>query len=220
MLRPVLVGLFLAILLISGATGRAAFVYDFPGTPGSGLVANQTVPPGDGNAMFSDWTRVNVSAVGTANVFDSNFWNNTSFFDSTQYESFTITANAGWHLNLQSLTFDEMATAGGPTKGRVYLFLNGSAVPYSGLDYNPDPSVTNRTFGFTPTVDADNVTTAEFRFYGWNGGTPNASLILDNVTLTVAIVPEPAMGALVACLVALAVLHARRSGYKRRTKYS
>ncbi len=185
--------LILALLMwvTSAWSTQASLVwtYDFPGTPGSGLGSGQTNPQTP-NATFGDFTRVGVSQVGTGNVFDSNFWNTTSNIDLTQYEGFTITAAAGYHLDLQSLTFLEMATAGGPTKGRVYLFLNGSTTPYSGLDYNPDPSFTSRTFGFTPTVDADNVTVAEFRFYGWNGGTANASLILSNVAVTFTVVPE------------------------------
>src|SRR6266446_1472232 len=165
------------------------YIYDFPGTPGSGLAADQTNPP-PGIANFGDWSRVNVSQVGTSDVFDSNFWNTTAVFDSTQYASFSITADAGYHLNLELLTFDQMRTAGGPTKGRIEMFLNGSATPYATFDYNPSSSVQNKTFNFTPTTDAANVTSVEFRFYGWNGGTPDASLIFDNVTITVSTVPE------------------------------
>jgi len=165
------------------------YVYDFPGTPGSGLAADQTNPP-PGVANFGDWSRVNLSQVGTSDVFDSNFWNTTAIFDPTQYASFSITADAGFHLNLELLTFDQVRTAGGPTKGRIDMFLNGSAIPYDTFNYNPSASVQNKTFNFTPTTDADNVTSVEFRFYGWNGGTDTASLIFDNVTVTVSTVPE------------------------------
>jgi hypothetical protein len=75
------------------------------------------------------------------------------------------------HLNLSLLTFDEVRTAGGPTKGLVQMFINGSATVYDSFNYNPSASVQNKTFSFTPTVDADNVTSVEYRFYGWNGGT-------------------------------------------------
>jgi len=204
--------LLTAILLLAGvASSHASFVYDFPGTPGSLVAANQTVPPQDGHATFSDWTRVNLgNGVGTSDVLDSNFWNTTAIFDPTQYESFTITADAGYHLDLQLLTFDQTRIAGGPTKGRISMFLNGSVVAYDTFDYNPTASWQNKTDAFVPTVDADNVTLVEFQFYGWNGGTADASLLIDNVTITVAIVPEPAIGALVDCFVGLAVLHSRR----------
>jgi hypothetical protein len=188
---PSQIALFAFLLCAARLSSSASIVYtyDFPGTPGSGLASDQTNPQ-PGNATFGDWSRVNVVQVATANVFDSTAWNNTSVFDPTQYVSFTITANVGWHLNLSLLTFDEVRSAGGPTKGRVQLFLNGSATAADTFDYNPTPSVQNKTFNFTPTTDADNVTLAEFRFYGWNGGDPTGSLAFDNVATTVDIVPE------------------------------
>jgi hypothetical protein len=172
------------------ARASLVWTYDFPGTPGAPLGNGQTNPQLP-NATFGDWSRVNLAAVGTTDVFDSNFWNTTATFDATQYASFTITADAGYHLNLSDLTFDESRTSGGPTKGRIYMFVNGSATPFDSFDYNPSSSVQNKTFDFTDTVDADNATTIEFRFYGWNGGTPAASLIFDNVVINgVGIVPE------------------------------
>jgi hypothetical protein len=117
-------------------------------------------------------------------------WNNSSVFDPTQYASFTITADAGYHLNLSLLTFDEMRSSGGPTKGEVQLFLNGSSTAYATSTYNPTPSTQNQTFSFTPTTDATNVTLAEFRFYGWNGGDPGGTMAFDNVATTLDIVPE------------------------------
>jgi hypothetical protein len=184
-----------ALLLLTPVGTRASIVwtYDFPGSPGSGLAADQTNPQPAG-ATFSDWNRVNLSAGTTADVLDSNFWNNTAVFDSTQYESFSITATAGCNLDLQLLSFDEMRTAGGPTKGHVEMFINGSSAPWAVYNYNPSASWKTETFNFTPTTDADNVTSVEFRFYGWNGGTPSASLLLDNVSVVLTIggvaVPE------------------------------
>jgi len=187
--RAFLLALFFGCAWCFTSLASLVYIYDFPGTPGSGLAADQTNPP-PGIANFGDWSRVNLSQVGTSDVFDSNFWNTTAIFDPTQYASFSITADAGFHLNLELLTFDEMRTAGGPTKGRIEMFLNGSATPYDTFNYNPSATVQNKTFNFTPTTDADNVTLVEFRFYGWNGGTDTASLIFDNVTVTVSTVPE------------------------------
>jgi hypothetical protein len=183
-------GLLFLALSQRSSPGSVVYIYDFPGTPGSGVAADQTNPQ-PGNATFGDWSRVNLTQIGTSNVFDNGGWNNTSVFDSTQYASFTITADAGWHLNLSLLTFDEMRSAGGPTKGRVQLFLNGSATAYDVFNYNPTPSTQNQSFNFTPTTDANNVTTAEFRFYGWNGGDPAGTMLFDNVAVTVDVVPEP-----------------------------
>ncbi len=178
-------------LILAGSAARASIVwtYDFPGTPGSGLGSGQTNPQ-PANATFGDWNRANLTQIATSDVFDNGGWNNSSVFDPTQYASFTITADAGYHLNLSLLTFDEMRSAGGPTKGEVQLFLNGSSTAYATFTYNPTSSTQNQTFSFTPTTDATNVTLAEFRFYGWNGGDPGGTMAFDNVATTLDIVPE------------------------------
>jgi hypothetical protein len=209
--RTVLLFQFFLALAHSSAFASIIWTYDFPGTPGSGLAADQTNPQ-PGHATFGDWNRINLSAVGTADVFNSSFWNTTSTFDSTQYASFSITADAGYHLNLSLLTFDEMRESGGPTKGRIQMFLNGSTTAYATFDYNPTASLQNKTFDFTDTTDADNVTLVEFRFYGWNGGTPSAGLLFDNVGVTLTIVPEPNQWLLVVWPVGVALrrLCARR----------
>jgi len=205
-----------ALLFVAQSMASASIVwtYDFPGTPGSPLGSGQTNPQTP-NVTFGDWTRVNLSAVATSDVFDSNFWNITADFDSTQYASFTITADAGYHLNLSLLTFDQSRTSGGPTKGVIQIFLNGSATVYDSFSYNPTASIQNKTFSFIPTTDADNVTLIEFRWYGWNGGTPESSLIFDNVAISgIGVVPETGtivpVALLLGCVVAESVRQRRR----------
>ena len=186
---------------LQAAPKSVVFTYDFPGNPtGSGNVADQSSTP-PAFTTFGNWTRVDLMAGTTPNVWDNDFWNTTSNINRSQYTSFTITADAGWHLDLQSLTFSERATAGGPTKGEVQMFTNGSL--YFTFDYNPDSQFTTRNLGFTPTTDANNVTSVEFRFYGWNGGTPGASLLLDNVAITLTVTPEVDAGRASAVFAAL-----------------
>ena len=191
--------------------GSIVWTYDFPGSPGSGVGNNQTNPQPTG-ATFGDWARVNLTAGTASDAFESTFWNNTAVFDPTQYESFTITADAGYHLNLEQLTFDEMRTSGGPTKGHIEMFLNGSSAPWAVFNYNPSSNWNSHTFDFTDTTDSDNVTLVEFRFYGWNGGTPDAGLLFDNVAVTLSAVPEvPNLGAVI-LVIGCAVLGRRFRG--------
>ncbi len=179
--------------LLQAAPFSVVYTYDFPGNPtGSGKAADQssTAPA---FTTFGDWTRVNLQAGTTPNVWDNDFWNTTSTINRTQYTSFTITANSGFFLNLQSITFDESRTGGGPTKGEVQLFTNG--VLYATFDYNPSlvtgaEQFKNFSFNFTPTTAADQVTSAEFRFIAWNTGNSSSSLIFDNVAVTLDVVPE------------------------------
>lgn len=209
-------GIFL--LFSSAAPASIVWTYDFPGTPGSGAASDQANPQPSG-ATFGDWSRVNLTPGTASGAFESTYWNNSATFDPTQYESFSITADVGCHLNLESLAFDEMRTAGGPTKGHVEMFLNGSAAPWAVYNYNPSASWNTETFNFTPTTDSDNVTSVEFRFYGWNGGTPDASLLLDNVSVTLTIagvaIPETSsLGPLGILLITMALGHSGR--WKRR----
>ena len=96
----------------------------------------------------------------------------------------------------------------------MQLFLNGSSTAYATFTYNPTPSTQNQTFSFTPTTDANNVTLAEFRFYGWNGGDPGGTMAFDNVAVTVAIVPESANFGTVALVLGCAIL--MQGVYRRR----
>ena len=75
----------------------------------------------------------------------------------------------------------------------------------------------NKTFNFTPTTDADNVTSVEVRFYGWNGGDPFGTMLFDNVSTGIAVVPESSTVAIALLPMALIGLRAvRRRGISRR----
>ena len=213
-----------ALLVAYSSQASLLFLYDFPGSPGSGLASSQTNPQ-PGHATFGDWSRVNLTAGPAAHQFESTFWNNTSVFDPTQYESFTITAAAGYHLDLQKLTFVEYRDAGGPTKGVVQMFVNGSTTAWDIYNYNPVSNAGGgkvETFNFTPTTDADNATSVEFRFYGYNGGTPNAGLFLDNVATYGTVVPEVAPLLPVTLIITFSIIksHRRRAGNCRDARLS
>ena len=144
------------------------YLYDFPGN--SGLASNQTNPQ-PSNATFGDFTRNNVAATPSApaNYFGSNTWSLSTSLDPTVYEGFSITATGGFHLNLSSLDFTAYRSSTGPANIEVGLFLNGSTTAYATYDLAPVVGVsTGYTFNFTPLTDADNVTTATFKFFGWN----------------------------------------------------
>ena len=192
-LAPTFVCLLFAVVA-THAWATFIYTYDFPGAPGNGSSANQTNPQ-PGNATFSDFTRVGVTQSPTPNAFESYNWSIASGGtpDPTTYNSFSITASAGYHLNLSQLTFDQMHGPGGPTKGQVALYLNGSNTPYATMNYNPASQLQSETFNFANTTDAMNVTTAEFRFYCWNAGgsTSTYTMLFDNVSTTLDVVPEP-----------------------------
>jgi len=196
--------LVLAALLLLQSASQAAviFLYDFPNDPGDGLAGDQTNPQPT-FATFSDFTRTNVNATGGPN-FSSNNWS-TGPIDTTQYVGFSITASPWYVLDLTSLTFDIKRQSNGPANGQVALFLNGSSIPYATFNFSPTTSVVTNTFDFTDLTNADMVTSATIRFYGWNAPGPG-NLTFDNVVINgvVAAVPEVApvwpIVALTACV--------------------
>lgn len=204
-------------LVLGGSEVQASliYLYDFPGSPGSGLAANQTNPqPSD--ATFSDFTRNNVGVVGSStDEFGSNNWSLGGVLDSTVFEGFSITSAGGFHLNLSSLTFSAYRSATGPQNMEVALFLNGSASAYATFDFSPTTSKTPYTFNFTPLTDSDNVTTATFKFYGWNAGGAGGQLYLDDVATngTISSLPEVAPLLPVTLIIACSVveIHRRRA---------
>jgi hypothetical protein len=212
-------------VVLTCSTGRASIIYsyDFPGSPGSGLASNQTNGQPAG-ATFSDFTRTagltQMPGAPANDDYGTESWNQTGSIDTTQHEGFSITAGAGNHLNLTSLSFDIQLKPSGPLNFEVGLFLNGSSTAYATLDLTPTTTVTTYTFNFTPLTDADNVTLAEFRFFGWNAAAAGGGIILDNVTTNGAIVilPEanPAFFATLPVLVASVDMFRRNR--RRRSK--
>ena len=186
-----------AALMLACPNGRASLIYtyDFPGAPGSGLASDQTNGQ-PANATMSDFTRNGgLTGSGANGVFGSKNWPTAATLDPSVYTAFTITANAGFFLSLNQLTFDSLKNgASNPFLGEVGLFLNGSATAYATFDWTPQNSpMTSYVFNFTPITYADNVTTATFKFFAWNAGAPTNELQFDNVSIYGGIdVPEVA----------------------------
>ena len=216
-MNPALKFILLSVLALvwaqTTATASIIFSYDFPGDPMHNyFAANQTNGQPTG-ATFSDFTRTadltQMPGAPANNDYGTESWNQTGSINTAQYEGFSITAAAGYHLNLTSLSFDVQLKPSGPLNFEVGLFLNGSSTAYATLDLTPTTTVTTYTFNFTPLTDANNVTLAEFRFFGWNAAAAGGGIILDNVTTNGAIVPEP--GTIIPILVLLSFVFAART---------
>jgi len=210
-------GLLAAALVSSAANGALIWTYDFPGPgPNNGSAANQTNPQPSG-ATFSDFTR-NGGLIGTgnANVFGSTNWSTSATMDPTVFTAFTITGDAGFALDLNQLTFDSLKT-GATTAGftaEVALYINGSTSPYAFFGWTPQNApLTSYTFNFGPLTPADNVTTATFKFYGWNATDNTNGLQFTNVSVygTIDAVPEiPAGWPVVLLMIFVIALRERR----------
>lgn len=208
---------FAIALTATAARASLIFLYDFPGSPASGLAVDQTNPQ-PANATFSDFTRTNVN-VASNNWFTSTGWNQTSSIDTTQHEGFSITASPGYVLSLTSLTLSLQVENNGPQSVRVGLFLNGSASAYATADFFPTASFATYTFNFPALTNSDGVTSADFRIYGWNASSNTGKLYLDNVatygTIDVAVPEVASFGPillLVSCAIFLQARHGKRLG--------
>jgi hypothetical protein len=188
--KRLLLGMVLLLCLQGQGKAAVIFLYDFPG--GSGVAASQTNGQPSG-ATFGDFTRANLNSTSSGNVFASVKWNTGGSIDTTEFLAFSITATGpNGHLNLTNLTFDNfIGSPTGPANMQVALFLNGSTTAYATMNFTPTTSVTSQNFDFTDLTDADWVTTATFKFFGWNAGGPAGEFDIDNVATNGAISSLP-----------------------------
>jgi hypothetical protein len=197
-------------VVCSPAHASLIYTYDFPGPgPNNGLASNQTNPQPP-NATLSDFTR-NGGLTGTSNsdVFGSKNWPTAATLDPTVFTAFTMTADPGFLLALDHITFDSLKNgATAPMLAEVDLFLNGSSTAYASFAWTPQNSpMTSYTFSFTPVTYADNVTTATFKFFAWNATDATNEVQFDNVAVFGGVdVPEAASLGPVALVIGCAVL--------------
>jgi hypothetical protein len=133
--------------------------------------------------------------------FASTNYTSAAAIDLGEYVEFTVTANAGYQLDLESLNFkhtrtDQNSNRTGPQNGAVRAsFESFAAGSGTGSTFSPVASQTSSTWNFTDFSTAAGGS-ATFRFYGWNSvGNPSTSmqLRLDDITLNgnVTLVPPP-----------------------------
>lgn len=189
---------FAIALTATLARASLIYTYDFPGPgPNNGAASNQTNPQ-PSNATFSDYTR-NGGLIGTGNtgVFGSTNWPTSATLNPNVFTAFTITAAPGFVLDLTQLTFQSLKNgAAAPLLAEVDLFLNGSATAYASMNWTPQNApMTNYTFNFTPLTQANNVTTATFKFFAWNATDATNEVQFANVatfgTIDVAVSEAP-----------------------------
>jgi hypothetical protein len=166
----------------------------------------QTAASFDPNAPATSFT---LSSGGTINFYQGNpstgkaisgtGWNAASPTASgAQWWEFTVTANAGYVLDLTSLTFDDQKSSTGPANWSVTI---------NGVDATPPgPPSTHSTFSTTPmdTVSLtafQNLPSADVKIIGYGATSSLGTWRLDNVTLNGLVSPVPDS---ISCLAVLA----------------
>ncbi len=188
--RCVLASAALAVALPVGAASAGILgIYSFTGTDPGGDAdtpnLNATAAP---NISYSAFSRTSLNSLSQADVHRSGGFATGNAIDTSQYLQFTVTADAGYRLDLESLTYSYARAGGGspsrgPRSGAVRSsFENYLAGSGAGSSFEPanNGSTGTSTWNFTD-YSSGSGGNATFRFYGWDSG--SGHLDLDNVTL-------------------------------------
>lgn len=227
--RAVAVAAAFAGLMI-GSSSAATVLYDFVGADNAAAALAKVSGPGmdDLTASTFGFTGGSVSS-GTQTAFmtTANASNDLAgALSSSRNFRFTLTADPGFFLNLNSLSIDFGGTATAPdgaapsftsnivVQSSVGGFGTGNALltvtPSSYLVPNSDYNFTNAIVDISGS-QFDNLTSIEFqiRFYD-NADTSTAANRLNNVSLDLAAVPEPSTYALLGIALLVVVVAKRR----------
>jgi len=195
-------------LLAVDAQAQVILAWDFNGNAGSELTDT------------ADVFGTNISNTGPSGVisrgagnnpatnggrFNANGWTETSLANAIAADDFfewTITADSGFQINLDSITFNFQRSGTGPTEFAIRSSLDSFAsdvATFTGLANGTTQTVDNTTLG----ASFNAFTTATFRFYGFGStnaggsagfeGTGNDLILNGAVTA----VPEPSTLALI-----------------------
>jgi hypothetical protein len=166
-------------------------IYNFNGS-GQETCNNRIVAPETpvANLTFGDFTAVNITCLATANQFNNDDWNTTANIDLAEYAEFSITANNGYEINLDSLSFDVRSSQlNGDLHVRSsldnfaaditgFVYYDGTSwVPVSSIDI-PDAYLTFHKVFNANYSGLDEIT---FRFYATSVMAPSTTIRLDNV---------------------------------------
>lgn len=223
--RSAVVGAAAAALATISLAGpaRAAIIatYWFTGSDPAGDALVPTAP----HVTFSAVTRHGLNAVSLADEFASSDYTQSPTIDPTDsYIEFTVTAAAGYKLQLDSLDFyftrvDQNSQRTGPRNGSVRAsfesFADGSG---TGDEFSPATTEQHTTWDFTNWTSPD-AGSATFRIYGWNSTgvlSNNMQLVIDDISVHGSVVANPEPSTVVALLPLVALRRrARRVGGRR-----
>lgn len=148
---------FLGMVFAANMAFGQIYLNSFTGA--SACPTNGNIPAMAANSTGTAVTRSTVTCTATLNVFNSSTLNNTAAVVNTSYIEFTATANAGYQLNLTTLSFFRQGSNTAPNQVEVR--------------YSTDGFATSTSWGAAPlTPTAGSVTTWDFAdFSSANGGT-------------------------------------------------
>jgi hypothetical protein len=130
-------------------------------------------------ATFSEFTSVNTSCVATNNVFNNDNWNTTMTVDLNEYNTFTITANDCYLMNLTKLSFDHRNSGTGNATWHVRSSLDN----YSSTIATGQSSSTISTISIPLNAVFSDLSEITFRFYITGAAASGTTWRQDNVSV-------------------------------------
>jgi hypothetical protein len=130
-------------------------------------------------ATFSEFTSVNTSCVATNNVFNNDNWNTTMTVDLNEYNTFTITANDCYLMNLTKLSFDHRNSGTGNATWHVRSSLDN----YSSTIATGQSSSTIATISIPLNAVFSDLSEITFRFYITGAAASGTTWRQDNVSV-------------------------------------
>ncbi|WP_159468705.1 T9SS type A sorting domain-containing protein [Dyadobacter sp. 3J3] len=179
------------LLMVPALTFSQIYSNTFTGVSACPTPGNISTPIP--NVTGTELTRNTITCTPFANAFNSTTLNNTASINNNSYIEFSVTANAGYQLDVTSLTFFRQGSASAPNQLEIRYSTDGFATSSA---WGAAPK-TITSPGATTTWDFDDFTVASsvqltFRIYpfgtqradlGTNTASTGASFRLDKIIL-------------------------------------
>jgi len=173
-------GMVLGMVLLAGGSvwGQSTSIWENPITGTNPNVDNPYVTGDVKNAHITVsgvGRGTGISGTNANDRYNANSWN-TPDIDLNAYFNFTITPQAGYHINFDNLVYAAQASGTGPTSFEFRTDANGDNFT-SAIG---SPAASGATIDLTG-GDYQNITTAtSFRNYGWDASAPAGTYSINN----------------------------------------
>lgn len=190
---PIMV-LLISLLSFSNNSSAQLGIYEFTGS-GACPTQNPSVTTQPAKATFSDWTTVNANCNASDDVCQHEKWNKGGAIDLNEYHQFSITADAGYALKLNTLGFTQSVSENGSGSGtgNTKWILRSSIDNYTSNISTGSSNDTKQTPVVTlPAGSFSGVSSVTFRLYITTIKDDQTIWMIDDVNLDGSVIILPA----------------------------
>ncbi len=172
----------LTLLLQQGGFAQLIQTFGFGGAAGNEATFPPNGQPVNGTiGSMKRGSGITPSAAG--NVFAATGFTIESSIDTADYFSFSIKANQGYKLNLDSIVFGQRRSNSGPANYAVRSSLDGFQSDLANGSCPTNITYNNRASLGSAFQSVTSTTTVDFRFYGFGAGAATGTWRLDSVRI-------------------------------------